>query len=76
MPHIQVTFATRNFTDEQNQSFSDDLVEVLKKHLKVGDEAISVGFDEVEPANWKTEMYDTQIKPQLDKLVKKPGYEM
>ena len=76
MPHVQVTFATRHFSDEQNQRFADDLVEVLQKHLKVGEDAISVGFDEVAPADWKSKMYEPQIKPQLDKLVKKPGYEM
>ncbi len=76
MPHIHVSFATRDFTDEQNQSFAQDLADVLKKHLQTSDDAISVAFEQVDMANWKTEVYAPRIKPQLDTLVKKPGYEM
>ncbi|QSX32117.1 tautomerase PptA [Shewanella avicenniae] len=76
MPHVKVSFATRDLSTEQQQSFANDLVDVLKKHLSTTDDAISVEFEEVPSTQWKSSVYDPRIKPQLDSLVKKPGYEM
>ncbi|KFZ38558.1 Tautomerase PptA [Shewanella mangrovi] len=76
MPHVQVSFVTRNLTDEQQQNFADDLAQVLKKHLNASDDAISVALEEVDYAKWQSDVYEPRIKPQLATLAKKPGYEM
>ncbi|PUV60279.1 Tautomerase PptA, partial [Cronobacter sakazakii] len=46
------------------------------KHLQSKESSVSVALKEVQPEQWKSEVWDTEIAPQLDTLARKPGYEM
>ncbi|PIJ51715.1 Tautomerase PptA [Erwinia sp. OLTSP20] len=76
MPHIELSFFSRDLSDEQQQALANDLCEVVKKHFGSRDESLSVALHPVAKENWKTQVYDPRIRAEIDRLVKKPGYEM
>lgn len=76
MPHIEVKCFPRDLTAEQKQDLATELCDVLKKHFGSKDESLSVALQMVEQAQWKSEVWDTQIAPQMEQLLKKPGYQL
>lgn len=76
MPHITVKYFPRELTEEQKQALAEDLSDVVKKHFASKDASLSVALLPVEQERWKEDVYDTEIKPALDTLAKKPGYSM
>lgn len=75
MPHIDVKCQPKHLSEQEFADFVSDLNRLVQKHLKAADEYISIAYTEIEPEDWQT-VYDAEIKPNLDKLAKKPGYEM
>ncbi|WP_105663759.1 tautomerase PptA [Cronobacter dublinensis] len=76
MPHIDVKFFPRELSDTQKQALADELTQVIVKHLQSKESSVSVALNEVQPAQWKGEVWDKEIAPFLDTLARKPGYEM
>ncbi|WP_435930149.1 tautomerase PptA [Dryocola sp. BD613] len=76
MPHITVKYFPRELTDEQKQTLAEELSDVIKKHFSSKDASLSVALVPVAQERWKEDVYDTEIKPALDTLAKKPGYSM
>ena len=76
MPHITVKYFPRELTEEQKQALAEDLSDVVKKHFASQDASLSVALLPVEQERWKEDVYDTEIKPALETLAKKPGYSM
>ena len=76
MPHITVKYFPRELTEEQKKALAEDLSDVVKKHFDSKDASLSVALQPVEQERWKEDVYDTEIKPALDTLAKKPGYSM
>lgn len=76
MPHIAVKCYPRGLTKAQLDAFVADISRAVQTHLKAGDEYISVSYDEIPAEEWKSKVYDPEIKPNLSSLAKKPGYEM
>ncbi|MCS3429796.1 tautomerase PptA [Klebsiella sp. BIGb0407] len=76
MPHIEIKCFPRDLTAEQKQVLATELCDVLKKHLGSKDESLSVALQMVEQSLWKSEVWDTQIAPQMEQLLKKPGYQL
>lgn len=76
MPHITVKHFPRELTPEQQKALADDLCEMVKKHFGSQDASLSVALVAVEQARWKDEVYDVEIKPQMENLARKPGYSM
>ncbi len=76
MPHISVKCYPKNLTRDEIDAYVADIARVTKEHLKSSDAAISVSYAEVPAEDWKSKVYDTEIKPNLASLAKKPGYEM
>jgi len=37
---------------------------------------VSVALSQVQPEDWKAKVWDTEIAPQREALIKKPGYDM
>ena len=58
------------------KNFVDDLTQLAAKHLKAGEEYISINYTEIPAEQWKDEVYDKEIKPNMEYLAKKPGYQM
>lgn len=76
MPHIEVKCFPRELTEKQKQAIATDLCDVLKKHLGSKDTSLSVALQMIEQADWKSEVWDKQIAPQMAQLLKKPGYQL
>lgn len=76
MPHIEIKCFPRDLTEQQKQALAQEVCEVLKKHLGSKDSSLSVALQMVEPTQWKAEVWDKQIAPQMEQLLKKPGYQM
>jgi len=73
MPHIDIKCFPRELTDEQKQALATDICHVFKQHFGSTDESLSVALTMVEKDKWQAEVWDKQIGPNLESLVKKPG---
>ncbi len=76
MPHFSITCYPKHLTEQEFKNFVDDLTALAAKHLKAGEEYVSIDYTEVAAERWKDEVFDKEIKPNIDKLAKKPGYDM
>ncbi|WP_313667568.1 tautomerase PptA [Atlantibacter sp.] len=76
MPHVDIKFFPRDLTEAQRQAFAEDIANVVIKHLDSKTASVSVALEQVQPDNWKAQVWDTEIAPNLDTLAKKPGYSM
>lgn len=76
MPHIEIKCFPRDLTAQQKQALATDICDVLKKHLGSKEASLSVALQMVEQAQWKSEVWDPQIAPQMAQLIKKPGYQL
>ncbi|GAA0483327.1 MULTISPECIES: tautomerase PptA [Tatumella] len=76
MPHIEIQSFPRELTDEQKTALAGAMTAVLQEHLNSSDSAVSIALKYVPQENWKSTVWDTQIAPQMDQLIKKPGYQL
>lgn len=75
MPHVIVKLWPGKSEQHKRrlaQAIADDVMRVLD----YGDEAVSVAIEEVDPDDWRDEVYRPDIVRDADKLYKKPGYTM
>ncbi|HEH6360843.1 TPA: tautomerase PptA [Raoultella planticola] len=75
MPHVDIKCFPRELTDEQKSALAADITEVLIRHLNSKDVAVSVALNQVAQSDWQ-KVWDSEIAPQMERLIKKPGYSM
>lgn len=75
MPHVDIKCFPRDLNDEQKAALADDITEVIIRHLKSKERSVSVALTEVPEEEWQG-IWDSEIEPQIDVLIKKPGYSM
>ncbi len=75
MPHVIVKLWPGK-TETQKQEMTDKIVDAITSSLGYGDESVSVALEEISSSDWKSKVYDTDIKNDQGTLYKKPGYEM
>ncbi len=76
MPHVDIKCFPRELNDEQKTALAADITEVIIRHLNSKDSSISVALNQYSPDDWKAQVWDTEIAPQMEQLIKKPGYSM
>ncbi|MDT3412116.1 tautomerase PptA [Kosakonia cowanii] len=76
MPHIDIKCFPRDLNDEQKNALAADITEVIIRHLNSKESSISVALTEIAPEEWQVNAWDKEIAPQMEKLIKKPGYSM
>lgn len=76
MPHVEIKCFPRELNDEQKTALAADIADVIIRHLNSKDSSVSVALSQVAQADWKAQVWDTEIAPKLDELIKKPGYSM
>ncbi|MCS2172935.1 tautomerase PptA [Scandinavium sp. TWS1a] len=76
MPHVDIKCFPRDLNDEQKDALAADIAAAITRHLGSKDGAISVALNQVQEADWKSQVWDKEIGPQLDTLLKKPGYSL
>ena len=73
MPHVDIKCFPRSLTNEQKTALAADITEVIIRHLQSKDSSVSVALNEIEPEAWQG-VWNAEIAPQMDTLIKKPGY--
>lgn len=73
MPHIVVKLYP-GVSEEQKSKIAQEITKVVQQHAEKPEEYISVDIKDVPQEQWMEQVYETEIKPNLDKLYKKPGY--
>jgi 4-oxalocrotonate tautomerase len=74
MPHVIVKMY-RGRSEQDKQRLADEITKTVKAVLKHGDDAISVGIEDVNPADWAETVYRPDILNKPDSIYKKPGYD-
>ena len=75
MPHVYIYCFPRYLIVEQKTALAADITEVLIRHLNSKESSVSVALQQVEPSDWQ-QVWDSEIAPQMEQLIKKPGYSM
>jgi len=73
MPHVIVKmYSGRSEKDKAKRA--DEMTRAVSSVLNYGDEAISVGIEDVEPKDWVEKVYRPDILGKPKTIYKKPGY--
>jgi 4-oxalocrotonate tautomerase len=73
MPHLVVKmYAGR--TDAEKAALTEKLTQAVEAALGYGPESISVGIEDVKPADWMDKVYQPDIVARQESLTKRPGY--
>ena len=75
MPHVDIKCFPRDLNDEQKAALAADITEVLIRHLNSKERSVSVALNEIKESDWQ-QVWDSEIAPQMEQLIKKPGYSM
>lgn len=73
MPHVNVKMYPGT-SEEQKEKIAQEITSIIIKHTGKPEEAVSIDINEVNEDIWMQEVYDKEIKPNMEKLYKKPGY--
>mgnify|MGYP002623478718 FL=1 len=76
MPHINIKCYPKHLTENEMNAFVTELTQLAEKHLKATEEYISISYTEIRADKWKDEVFDKEIRPNIGKLAKDPGYDM
>ncbi|EFG6978442.1 tautomerase PptA [Escherichia coli] len=75
MPHIDIKCFPRELDEQQKVALAADITDVIIRHLNSKDSSISIALQQIQPESWQA-IWDTEIAPQMETLIKKPGYSM
>jgi 4-oxalocrotonate tautomerase len=73
MPHVIVKMYPGS-SEEQKNKLSEEITKIIINITKKTEAAISIAIEEIEEKEWMKKVYDTEIRPNMEKLYKKPGY--
>ena len=73
MPHITVKLWPGK-SEDQKQRLTDAITRDVMEILKYTDKSISVAIEEVRPQDWAQQVYRPEIESDMERLYKKPGY--
>lgn len=73
MPHVVVKmYAGRS--EAEKSALADELTKAVKTVLGSGDDAVSVGIEDIAPEDWAEKVYRADILDKAETIYKKPGY--
>lgn len=75
MPHVIVKLWPGP-SEQDKIRLAEAIVKDVVEMVGVGEGSVPVAIEEVSSTDWKTKVYDPDIKKNMDKLYKKPGYSM
>lgn len=73
MPHVVVKMYPGS-SEEQKNKLSEEITKSIMTIVNKPEGAISVAIEEVAENEWMNKVYEAEIRPNLEKLYKKPGY--
>ena len=74
MPHVIVKLwpgKSERLKNRLAEAITKDIMDILH----CGEESVSVAMEEVKSQDWVEKVHKPEIKDNLDKLYKKPGYD-
>ena len=74
MPHVIMRLWPGK-SEQQKKTLADAITKDIMEILHYGEESVSVAMEEVKPSEWVEKVYRPEVKNNLDKLYKKPGYD-
>jgi len=76
MPHVDIKCFPRDLNDEQKAALAADITDVIIRHFNSKESSVSVALNQVDQQAWKGQVWDKEIAPKMEELIKKPGYSM
>lgn len=73
MPHIEIKCYSGR-SEEVKKALADKIAADVVEMLGVGEKSVSIAITEVDKENWKKDVWDVSIAPDMDKLYVKPDY--
>jgi 4-oxalocrotonate tautomerase len=73
MPHVIVKLVPGK-SEAQKARLAEQITKSVMDVLNYGEDAVSVGVEEVEPAQWVAQVYQPDILGKPQTIYKKPGY--
>jgi len=73
MPHIIIK-TYPDVTEAQKQELTKVIINNIVSITGKNEAAISIDIIDIPEEEWMDKIYDTEIKPNIDRLYKKPGY--
>ena len=73
MPHVIVKMYPGS-SEEQKNKLSEEITKSIMTIVNKPEGAVSVAIEEVAENEWMDKVYEAEIRPNLEKLYKKPGY--
>ena len=75
MPHVIVKLWPGK-SEQQKTRLDEAITKNVMDILHYGEESVSVAMEEVKSQDWAVKVYNPDIQNKLDKLYKKPGYDV
>lgn len=80
MPHINIKCYPKNLSEQELQAFANDLTAFASKRLNTPAEfitiAYTIAYTEIPADEWKEKVWDKEIEPNVESLLRKSEYEM
>lgn len=74
MPHVTIKlYAGR--TEQQKAKLAEAVTRAVMSAIGSSEASISVGIEDVQPADWTEQVYRPDIAGKAATIYKKPGYE-
>lgn len=61
-------------SEEEKYEIAKKVTESIMSVTKKSEAAFSVAIEEVPENEWMSKVYETEIRPNIERLYKKPGY--
>ena len=74
MPHVIVKLWPGK-SEQQKKTLAGAITKDIMEILHYGEESVSVAMEEIKPSEWVEKVYRHEVKNNLGKLYKKPGYD-
>lgn len=74
MPHIIIKLYPDR-SEAQKQDLSNKVTDAVMEITGCSESAVSVDIVDVKPEDWTKKVYNPEIQPRMNELIKKPGYE-
>lgn len=73
MPHIDIKCYSGR-TDAQKKMLAEKIAKDVSEIFETEESSISIAIHDITKDEWKKQVWDKEIAPNLGKLYKEPGY--
>lgn len=74
MPHVIVKMHSGR-SEQQKSRLAQEITKAVMTALGSAETSVSVGIEDIEPANWTEQVYKPDIVGKAATIFKKPGYD-